>query len=274
MNLITDLDRKVLDFLPENLAHLLHLDQPIETWKKSSLEVLDLDPTNAPPDCFISGWFQDGRWNSQVFLGIPLSTLMSGNLGPDHVPSGTVGVVLSAEPFRDSLHSALVNELLVAQKHQGFVTMWLDSISGRPTALSLTLPGTSIYNVLEGVRGSVMDWGVSSLQSTLLQSWTSSILLSRSPFPYELLGERVEVSGIFENVERHFFHKLQVVEGCAVTDSTILGIASCWGRTPVEANNRAVSTCRNVKVGSPQFRTDGEYHSRRIVGNLRAHGYL
>jgi len=125
-------------------------------------------------------------------------------------------------------------------------------------SVAFGVPYFGIFNALEGVKGRMVEFFSGSVP-VLLESWTTSLALSRSPFPYEMVGTKTHVGGVSPEVERHLtlLDSVRVKGSTFVTSGTLVGVSSAWAHEMSESVRRAVRTLRGVELPDKQYRTDG-----------------
>jgi len=197
-------------------------------------------------------WWDEG-WNDQTFVGIPLNRLMNEGLGP----RCDAGFVTS--PFkREDIVSYLFNNKGLEQFLKGFVGFisFTLSLEGglRVVKIESGIPFNGFYNMLECLKVRVAEF--LSGKVDFYESWTASLLVSRSPFPHMEQSSKVFIDGINQSMEKHFWNCLYNHRKSFSTTSTVIGIATAWSTSLAEACRRCLRTARNLSVEDKQFRTD------------------
>jgi hypothetical protein len=225
----------------------------------------------AKTDIVTYRWFSPEKgFSSQVLIGVPIVRFMNENLG-DALPNG-VGFAsryANLTPLKD-LFSSDLKKLLREMNYAGFVSIGLSL--GAELAVTGVYTGVPFYgalNALEGCRGRLSGYLKDPSVEPLMESWTVSVLYSRSPFPYKETAERVFFDNLPLNVEKHFW--IFGAEGFSkstFTDKTEIGLATSWDVTLSGANKRAVGTCFNIHLKNRQFRTDVGLAAAEVWGKV------
>lgn len=241
---------------------------------RTAITLLGYEFSTSPADFFLSRHYDiESGWSSQILLGILIHGLQEGNRSFPTL-AGVCTSFVHGQILQSLFERREIEDLLGELNHSGFVSILLSSEDGKVCGLETQLPGTGIYNVLEGrsqtTAGFLKDQG-----QILKESWTSTLVLSRWPYPLEDPNPVSEILGLTEEVERHFWlgdHLEQ--NGRFWTQSNLIGVASSWGRTLSESSNRAVITCGNIGVEGSQYRTDAGKVAGLVYGQIKCLGIL
>ena len=230
-----------------------------------ALSHLDLLVSTQPADFFLSRWWNGTQWHPQTFLGLPLVGLWNDGLSVPET-SGVGGCWVKGEVV-EKLFSQQITELVRELKWKGFVSIMLSN-ERRLCSLCLGVPGSGLYNILEGSSKSLITLLSQQEDCTLLESYTMSLVVSRAPFPFEEQSDLTEIGNVTNDLERHFWlGEHNRFKEVVTTTSTFLGVATAWGSTFKDACQRVVGTCWNLRCPEIQFRTDGWWALRdRLFG--------
>lgn len=221
---------------------------------------LGYDLSDFPADCFVSRWFDSREgFSRQTFLGFPTVGVGERNMGAQ-VRTGCCGTWVQSAWINTLFSRPELTAILSASHHSGFVSLWLSSEDGLLVEMETGIPSWGLYNVLEGLPGTLGGFLECPRESEFLQSWTTSIVLSRFPFPLQShLKERYSIGGISTNVEKHFWlSDATQFKNAWWTSSTIVGVATSWSDTLWKSNALAVATCSNLTIQEVQYRMDSD----------------
>lgn len=129
-----------------------------------------------------------------------------------------------------------------------------------------------LYNLLSGVPKSLSGFFARPFETHLHESWTVGILISRYPYPYELVGEKVILEGLDRGVEKNFWCFSPVeFNGVVHTEETRLGIVCHWGAFLHEACERSYATAGCLSVKDIQWRDDLQMTVKERYNFIRPH---
>lgn len=232
-----------------------------ESFHSSAVKELGYVLSSHSADCYITRWFDHSRnrWHKQTFLGIPITGLMERGLSVQ-IPSGCGGRYLPTTQGLESLFGrqellALLGEL----RYSGPVSLLVSSADGLVSQIETRLPSWGVYNVLEGVPGTIGEFFSDPLGTVLQESWTLGVLVSRWPFPKETInGGLTTVGGVSADVERHLWlMKHEKFKDTIKVYGTAVGIVTAWGKSLWDCGKRVERTCRGLRVEEVQYRIDG-----------------
>jgi hypothetical protein len=223
-------------------------------------------------DLIFTRWYDFEReWHPQINVGIPLDRLMVGGLGPK------IDVGYASRYIKESsiFDRPGLNGLLEALRFRGWVSIEVDSSTGGIVQLYTWAHPIGMYNILEGIPGSMSEWFMSPFGVRLTESWVVSVLISRYPFPHSLEGERVVLDGISTSTERHYWlYGPEEFKRSLSTTSTVLGIATGWDRFLARATEFMVDKLNQLNVPDIQYRTDIFDVASRIWKTARENGLV
>lgn len=212
---------------------------------------------NKVSDIYLSRWF-DKEWRDQIILGVPLRHMMNYGIGKTQI-TGLSCLFIKEGMLWDLLEVLEVSETLSHLKHKGFVTIGLalDNFSPSVVSLYTGLPPLGIFNVLEATEGRFADYILGERES-LLESFTSTLILSRYPWPYREREEKALLGELTPQVLRHFHpaDELEIRKNAGFSDRTLLGFATAWSQTLSGACNRVLRTVATIDCEAKQYRTD------------------
>lgn len=250
-----------------------------EVFKKYELREAGLDVSEWDHvDFFFTKWYDSKvGWAAQTFLGIPIYGLMNGGIGA-RVVVGCCGCWISRTAKAGELFTnETTTEIMKTTNHSGFVSVCMSVGDGKVIQIETGVPGFGMYNILEGVVGKVSTFLTDVDGNRCIESWTTSLLLSRYPFPSVEYNGSVQVTGLMSTVEKHFWMpktKVEKFKTIIHTTRTAIGVATAWAKTMSESSSRAVMTCRNVGVKEAQYRTDANHEAGIVFGRVKELGLL
>ena len=220
---------------------------------RAVLETLDYDP-DVKPICYLSKWFDRfNLWSDQLIVSVPLMGLMDEGKGAV-VCTGTALRYIDESPLKDRFDDELLTEILKQQGHTGFVSLGIDS-EGAPHSVEFGIPCYGNLVVLEGCRQRLSEFFTNP--SRLLESWAVGLLITRYPFPLKQSASRAFIEGLSRSMRKHLRTPFVTEHRHSFyTDSTIIALATTWDNRLIDANKRAVSLARTLKVEEKQYRTD------------------
>lgn len=243
------------------------------------LSGLGIETEKGETSFIVMKWFDEfNGWGSQTSIGIPLNTLMNNNLGPKCLTGLCLRYVSedSCPKLLHFFHKKSLVEFLKKLNHTGFVSaecvFTQSDVDLKSIRTGLLRP--AIFATLEGVKCPLSEFFAEP--NYLMESWASSILVSRFPFPAEgQTDERTRIEGIDKEVIKHFWmpfvgnHKKSFF-----TQSTIIGFATAWSHKLYSSNQRALRTCRAIKVLDQQYRTDLDLIGQKCWASILDRGLV
>jgi hypothetical protein len=199
-------------------------------------------------------WFDEEWWRDQIIVGFPLEFFMDGGLSIRQ-DTGMACRFVDSPSLRNLFENETLENTLRESRHCGFVTIGLTA-DLLVKSIQTGVPNRGFFNALEGVQGKITDYIIGK-ESRLLESWTTNLLLTRYPFPFKQVSERVFIRNLTQDIEKHFwlFHGVGHRKSL-YTDSTSIGVATSWSPTLSEACRRSIRTLRNIDIPNKQFRMD------------------
>jgi hypothetical protein len=243
-----------------------------ERFNTVAMTELGYKVSDYPADAYVSRWFDcRGGFGEKVFLGIPIVGLMDGGKGAG-LQVGTVGNYVISAKIEAIFSRPELTALLKELRHSGFVSFWVSSEDGLVTEMETGVPAWGMYNIFEGLTGTLAEFFLDPIGTKLLKSWTVSLVVSRFPYPRDLITPQVcSITGITAEVEKHFWlGDASGFRNSFTTNSTIVGVATGWADTSWRANALVVGTCGNIGVGEVQYRTDGSDAAEIVYSRLKA----
>lgn len=244
-----------------------------EVFNEVAMIELGYETSQFASDFFVSRYWNKREWGSQMFVGIPAIGLMNGGIGRQ-IETGCVGNWGSVESQLGKLFERPeLQALLEALHHSGWVSLRCSSDDGLVLEMQTGVPSWGLFGLFEGLGGSgrLADFFDDPLGFKFSESWSISLLVSRWPWPgEEKTSQACRIGGMHSDVKRHFWlGEHQSEAGALWTRSTIVGVASAWGRTSWDANGRAVATCQNLSIPEVQYRTDIDRWGEIVWGKVR-----
>lgn len=226
---------------------------------------------------YLTRWWggRENGWSRQVWCGIPLWGLQEGGRGV-RVESGTVGVYVEAPDYEEIWSK--FDETLGEMGHRGFFTLGVGK-DGRVVEAESGVGGWGFYGMMEGVgKGGVVEWLASEeKEKSLKESWTTTLVVSRWPWPFtsrEVVVTSGRVTGLSKEVERHFWIRDygNTFKGVVTATETLVGVATSWGRTLCDSVMRAGITASRIEVEGKQYRGDAEMVAGEVWGMVKTFG--
>ena len=247
-----------------------------EQLPRSVLDVLGFKVEESDNDFFLTRWFGTGfGWGVNLFVGIPLRGLMNGGLSAP-VDVGTAGCYVGNSCFRELFEETGLADFLKEVNHSGFVSIRMNSDTMQVVGVETGVPGWGLYNILEGLPGTIGDFLAEPQACCFSESWTVGLLLSRFPYPLEKETKTAaRIYGLSRATEKHFWlGPHEQFRNSTTTRSTVVGVATSWAKRLSEADNRAVGTCRSIMVEQAQYRTDTYAVAGQVWGRLKNAGVV
>ena len=208
---------------------------------------------------FFTCWFDwNNGWGEQVFVGIPLKTMLSHNMGYP-AESGVVGRYVPKEKVTELFSNQNLEVYLRESRYTGPISILLNS---RHSVISVEswVPSTGLFNILEGLKDKISLYLSQPESVRMYESWTASILVTRCPFPYKTRSGKVNVEGITRKAEKHvWLYKVDTFGTIFSTVETVVGVVSTWGQSLNEAARRARGGVLRIVVPLKQARLDLEH---------------
>ena len=224
---------------------------------------------------WVSRWF-DLSFRDQTTLGIPLTSLMTQDLGPRCI-SGLGQRFIHSGILFNLFDNESLKILLSKMSYNGPVTFELSLSEGQISILSLSLGSKIplIFNLLEGVKSKISDY-LSGENPNLLESWTTSLVLSISPWPRsESNFHRTFIKGLSPALDKHLWlWGVERERKSVYSDHSLLGVSSAWAQTLTESNRRALRTLFALDVEEKQFRTDLASSVASVYHDLTTEGLV
>jgi len=227
---------------------------------------------------WVSRWFDLG-FREQTTLGIPLTSLMTQDLGPRCI-SGLGQRFIHSGPLFDLFDNESLKILLSKMSYNGLVTFELQLFEGQISILNLSLGSKVplIFNLLEGVKSKISDF-LSGENSSLLESWTTSLVLSVAPWPRSEASfspsQRTFIKGLSPALDKHLWlWGVQRERKSVYSDLPLLGVSSAWAQTLTESNRRALRTLFALDIKEKQFRTDLASSVASVYHDLTTEGLV
>jgi hypothetical protein len=232
-------------------------------------------------DFFITKWWdrQAKSWTSQVLVGLPLVGLMENGLGRQISVGCCASYLdeksLECKAVQVSLRPELV-VLLQEMNHNGPVSFWFSAVDGGLASLETGIPSWGLYNLLEGVPGKLSEFFSRPNEMRLRESWTSSLVLSRYPWPCKThTEENLQFNNLNDEIEKHFWlGEHTQFKSSLYTRSTLIGVCTSWARTMLEAATRSSRTAQNLQITEAQYRRDSAQTCGPIFGKAKSLGIL
>lgn len=230
-------------------------------------EVLGLKVRPSNPDYFLSRWW-DGEFSDQTLLSFPSFGLMNYDLGPQ-ICTGCCSRFVDSLAF-DHLFTASMGGYLKEIGLSGFVSIGM-TLGGEVTGVWLGLPFFSLFNLLECSRQTISE--TLSSPNRFLESWTASVLISRSPFPYSETSDPTTVEGIPASALRHLWlYPHTIVRKSPTTSLTRIAVSSSWHQYSDGAEHFAYLAAWGIEVEGKQFRTDVVSRAIPVWKELQSQG--
>jgi hypothetical protein len=219
---------------------------------KKALELLGVEVSLSSVELFRTTIFYDHvhGFGEQMLLGIPLNKFLCEDLGTDCFMGMVTKFVQSG--YLKSFY-VMIEELLHKMRHFGYVTIKFGD-DFKPIEARRGL-GEMLFNVLEGFKGSVVDLMTTKVK--LLESWTSSLVISRYPYPMRDMAEPELQLRINPAAEKHlWFYNIYGYRSALYTKRTRVCVATAWAQSVSDVCNRVYRTARELELPDKQYRTD------------------
>lgn len=210
---------------------------------------------------FFTRYWHQGKWHNQTAIGFPVLGFMNDNLGvPIPIACG-IRFVKDSPPelFENVYIQELLNKSITSNSQipfSGFVTFGMTH--DKLLFIQKGVPCYGLFALLEGLTCRVEQFLTEPFSHVFRPRWYVANLVSRSPFPVSHSANRTLISGLVPRVEQHFwcFAPAAVQKQSFYTSSALVGVATAWSDTLLDACSRALITCQNVRVENKQYRTD------------------
>lgn len=239
-------------------------------------QALGFELSKYESDYCLCRWFDKKLgWLDQVWVGIPIMGMMTNGMGAA-VQSGMCGCFTRSVSARALFAQQELHDILQELGHSGWVTLRMSSQDSKTSSIETGIPGTGLYNTLEGIPGTLSEVLTQPENYKYLESWSVSLVVSKFPWPLPPAQHspgRSQIRGLSD--EKHFWltdHSR--FRNSLYTQNNLIGVATGWSRTLSEANSRVVRTCRSLEIDEIQFRTDAGYVASTVMGKIRASGFL
>ena len=220
----------------------------------------------------VSKWFDTG-WREQTVLSVPLNTLMRDDLGA-LAECGIASRYIHAGSLVKLFDNGLFEQILTGLNYCGWVTLSLSLTPESEDPFTMVsvecgFPNFGWLSVLEGARGKISSFFTGE-DSLLRESWTSNLLLSKSPYPYNDKVEKYLISGLSSHVLKHFhlFSEVSNYRGKYFTENTRIGIATSWALSLSESSRRTLRPLKGITFGEKQYRDDLCSYVARVYHEL------
>ena len=204
---------------------------------RSLLRALGLATTPSAPVGYVARVWSGVGWGAQTLLG-----LLVRGWGPGGAGAPVVTATAARYVPATSLHCWEVEALqrvLRASAFRGWVFGLVDA-EGALVELTTAPPGGALLGALEGVKGSLGAW--QAAPTLLLESWVSSLVLAKWPWPAE--GAKASKLPAFsEEVLRHFW------PAGGSGGGGLLGWATSWDAHLGKSVARATTTAKALQGG-------------------------
>ena len=274
---IKDADLVISTKLRENVKGV-EKDVPVvggfSRYRDEALKMMGYIPSarRKEGDLVFTRWFDfNSSWHNQISVGIPLDRFMVGGLGPK-IDSGYASRYIQSTTIFDRPG---LSGLLEALRFIGWVSIEVSSEDGSVTQLYTWAHPIGMYNILEGVPGSLAEWFLNPFNVRLTESWVVSVLISRYPFPHSLEGDKIVLDGISTSTEKHYWlYGPEEFKRSLSSTSTVLGIATAWDKTLHGASDLLYSKLDRLRIENIQYRTDVFEVASRIWKRAKVGGLI
>lgn len=189
------------------------------------------------------------EWQEQRYISFSLPTLMNNNLGYKE-ESGRAGRYIQTSLYDEFF--ILLTPLLDKMNYKGFISLKFNK--DREVIDVLFGAGLALYSILEGVKGKLSDFFF--YKENVLESWSTSLILTRYPYPFKEMDERLFLN-IPSSMEKHlWFYDVKGHKKVLYTDNTKICIVSAWATSLNEVARRVSRTCNGLNIPLKQYRTD------------------
>ncbi len=213
---------------------------------------------------YIRYFSREGVYSCQDILAFPLRYVLTDDQGPVCEAGMCARYVNPTERLTELFSD--ITPYLKDTGYKGFVSVGCNFNKDDVVRswVFTGLPRIALFNIIEGIKGRLSDWFLQP--SILSESWTTSLLLSK--FPYPLLStaeEKIILRGVTPGVRKHFWfcNGVSFPHQAVTSNSPAIGISAAWGSTLTESNRRALKTCLSIKFKHKQFRTDGARNTQK-----------
>lgn len=230
------------------------------------------------PDGFLTLRYFDGEeWRPQTLIGIELTRLLAGDLGPEEHMGMALRPVTETRCNEVYDNEEFIKFLQLCD-YKGFVTVRFnlpadigDTISIR--GIEMSAPPNTLVHIIEGCKERTMDYFMDE-RAMLFQSWTASLVMFRWPYPREIESS-VPVYGLTNDVLRHFWPiDIDMYRKAKNTNGGVLGVSSAWNEDLYRCCKRALHTLMNISVEGKFYRTDLLWKASWIVRGLEEIGVI
>lgn len=223
---------------------------------------LGFNETAEEGEYFFSRIFHEGKFDDQTILSFPIKGMMNGGLGKPIVTGSASRYLPSFIVSRLFEENAQLLAGLQGAEWSGFVT--LEMFEGKVKDVWFGIPEPFLFNVIEGVKGPLLDWLRNPTR--LMEYWSVALHLSRYPFPFENWARKIKVEGL----GKHFldWEDLEVNQ----STSSFLGWATAWSRELIGAVHLAEEVCGRIELPSgywKQYRTDAKRSVKDQLDKVR-----
>jgi len=238
------------------------------------LKALNLDVVFSETKYFFTKWYDYKQgWGKQTFLGIPIHGFMDGGLGRETTTS-VCGRYVEGYKTPDIFTSDILHGFLNDLCCRGFVTIEF-SAHHEITIIRTGVPYGGLYNILEGAKGTLVEFLLNPFENRLIESWTSNVLVSRYPFPFELSCNKISIHNVTPEVEAHvWFYDIDRFRRSISTKSTKVARVTAWGQSLSESNRRVLRTAFELSIPLKQFRLDSSRVAGGVYDDLLAAGIV
>lgn len=238
------------------------------------LKALGLDILSSKTSYFFTKWYDyEKGWSPQLFLGIPVHGLMDGGLGAPEVTACCGRYVEGYNTptiFQEDVLKGFLNDL----NCKSFVSVEY-SHDHEIVSIRTGVPFNGLYNLLEGVKGSIGEFLLDPFQNRLIESWTTNLLVTRHPFPAVRSADKITIHHVTPEVEKHvwFFDVVRFRRAISTTDTKVACVTA-WGVDLFESNKRALRTAFGLNIPYKQFRLDAFRSAGEVYDRLAGLGVV
>ncbi len=215
-------------------------------------------------------WFDMG-WHPQTILGIPLVTLFNEDLGPA-CETGMTCTTIGEGPLVELFENKKLEELLKTElRYLGFVviTLGITEDGLELQSIKTTVSFDGFFTIMEARQDKISSF-INGESSRLWDSWSSSLRLSRFPWPLEVAPSRSFIKGISPLVEKHlWFYGMKSYNKSWYADESDLGLATAWSSDLKEVTRRCRRSLRHISLENKVFRTDQYLAVLKVLEMLR-----
>lgn len=223
---------------------------------------------------YLTRIFDGEQFLQQWMLGIPLVGLMNSGLGVACEVGSVVAYCQPRSELQILAASGALQPVLKETSYRGFVS-WQFGQSNELLNVSFGVPSYGMYAMFEGLSQSIAGFFLNPLQ--LKESWTCSVLLSRSPWPHKLQAQEILIGPIADPIQKHLWLYLDndcEFDGSVVrTSHTRLAVATAYSlggpHGPLhDLTYRALPAPRKLEIPEKQFRSDLVQVTERVLAPL------